>query len=64
LEHDYALLDKETEKRDLANHDLSLRLTRYRQDILDRFASRYSAANPMPTPLALRFRKIRYAYAV
>ncbi len=62
LEHDYALLDKETEKRDLANHDLSLRLTRYRQDILDRFASRYSAANPMPTLLALRFRKIRYTY--
>ncbi len=62
LESEYALLDKETEKKDLADHIGSLRKARRRQDILDTIASRYSAANPMPTPLALRLHKIRYTY--
>src|SRR6266478_1202573 len=35
LEHDYALLDRETEERQFADHELSLRSARRRQNILD-----------------------------
>jgi hypothetical protein len=62
LERAYALQDEETEKEHLADHALSLNKARTRQDILSRIPSRYTAANPMPTPLALLFRKIRYTY--
>jgi len=62
LERAYALQGEETEKKHLADHALSLSKARYRQDILDRIPSRYTVANPMPTSLALLFRKIRYTY--
>jgi len=62
LERAYALQGKETEKEHLADHALSLGKARTRRDILDRIPSRYTAANPMPTPLAQLFRKIRYTY--
>jgi len=61
-ERDYALQNKETEKELLADRALSLGKARNRQDILDRIAARCSATDPMPTTLALRFRKIRYTY--
>ncbi|KAI9429254.1 hypothetical protein F5148DRAFT_1155249, partial [Russula earlei] len=62
LERDYALQSKAIEKEHLAYHDRSLGKARTRQDILDRIAARYTAANPMPPALALLFRKIRYTY--
>ncbi|KAF8344540.1 hypothetical protein F5887DRAFT_970436 [Amanita rubescens] len=62
LERDYALQTRDVEKEHLADHDLSLGKARIRQDVLDKIAARYTAANPMPTPLALLFRKIRYTY--
>jgi hypothetical protein len=59
---EYALQDKDTERKHLAHHALSLAKVCRRQKILDRIPAPYSAANPMPRDLALLFHKIRYTY--
>jgi hypothetical protein len=58
----YGLRDKNNEQENLTDHHLSLHIARRRQQILDLSFASYSASNPMPSNLALLFRKIRYTY--